>query len=73
LRRVRAMVDRINVMERPVTAPGKSKPEDFKTAAIGARLPVRLVEELRALPGRTSHHIERAVALYLRVVREGLK
>jgi hypothetical protein len=72
LRRMRAMIDHIQVADRGTTAPGRKRDEALKTQQIGARLPVKLVEELKALPGRFSHHIEKAIALYLKALRADL-
>ncbi len=48
-------------------ATGKA-PDEEKFEQIGARLPPDLVLEIKRLPGRIAHHIERALKLYLMVL-----
>jgi len=67
LRKVKDMLDRIEIAERPTTAPGRES--TLKTLPIAARFPKALVEELEALPGRKSHHLEKALTLYLRAIK----
>lgn len=57
----------VYVAERPVTA--KGKPSTLPTTQIATRLPNDLLEELRALGGRMSNHVEMAVRLYLKVIK----
>jgi hypothetical protein len=67
LRKVKAMLNSIEIAERPTTAPGRES--TLKTLPIAARFPKALVEELEALPGRKSHHLEKALTLYLRAIK----
>ncbi len=48
-------------------ATGKA-PYEEKFEQIGARLPPELVSEIKSLPGRHAHHLERALKLYLMVL-----
>ncbi len=62
------MLDHIEIAERPGdTAPGRKSA--LQTKMVAARFPVALVEQLEALPGRKSHHLEKALMLYLRVIK----
>lgn len=68
LREIKGMLDEIKIAERPGdTAPGRKSA--LQTKMVAARFPVELVQELEALPGRKSHHLERALMLYLRVMK----
>ena len=67
LRKVKAMLDKIEIAERPTTARGRES--TLKTGMIAARFPKTLIEELEALPGRKSHHLEKALTLYLRAIK----
>jgi len=58
----------VTVAERPTTAPGRLS--TLKTQMLAARFPVDLVEELEALGGRKSHHMEKALRLYLKLMKE---
>ena len=57
----------IDVAERPTTA--KGRPSTLKTVMIAGRFPAELVAELEALGGRKSHHLEKALKLYLKMVK----
>jgi hypothetical protein len=67
---LRALLAEITVEERKWfgKATGKA-PEEDKFLPIGAKLPPDLVLEFRDLPGRYAHHLERALKLYLMVLR----
>lgn len=47
---------------------GHKKPPEQKTRILAGRLPVELIERLRKLPGTLSHHLEKAVAVYLKIM-----
>jgi len=55
------------VAERPTTAKGRES--TLKTSMIAARFPNDLVTELKALGVRVSHHLEKALRLYLKVLK----
>jgi len=55
------------VAERPTTAKGRQS--TLPTTMIAARFPDDLVVELKALGGRLSHHLEKALRLYLKVIK----
>jgi len=57
----------IDVAERPTTAKGRKS--TLKTVMMAARFPSDLVAELEALGGRKSHHLEKALKLYLKIVK----
>jgi hypothetical protein len=58
----------IDVAERPTTA--KGRPSTLKTVMIAGRFPSDLVAELEALGGRKSHHLEKALRLYLKMLKQ---
>jgi hypothetical protein len=66
---LRALLAEIPVEERKWfgKATGKA-PEEDKFLQIGAKLPPEVVLEIRSLPGRIAHHLERALKLYLMVL-----
>ena len=66
---MRALLAEIPVEERKWfgKATGKA-PEEDKFLPIGAKLPPDLVLEIKNLPGRIAHHLERALKLYLMVL-----
>ncbi len=66
---MRALLAEIPVEERKWfgKATGKA-PEEDKFLPIGAKLPPDLVLEIKNLPGRIAHHLERAMKLYLMVL-----
>lgn len=67
LLKVKEMLNNIEVAERPTTAKGRKS--SLETGMIAARFPKTLIEELEALPGRKSHHLEKALTLYLRALK----
>lgn len=69
LRKVRAMVDAIEPAERPVGATAKGRKSPLQTIMIAIRIPTALDEELKALGGLKSRHVEKAIMLYLRAMR----
>jgi len=68
-KRIKAMLDEITVAERPQTAPGQES--TLKTKMVAARFPMDLVSQLESLPGKKSHHLEKALKLYLRALQAG--
>ncbi len=58
----------IDVAERPTTA--KGRPSTLRTTMIAGRFPNELVNELEALGGRKSHHLEKALKLYLKLIKK---
>ena len=69
LRRAKEILMRnIDVAERPTTA--KGRPSTLPTIMIAARFPTDLVAQLEALGGRKSHHLEKALKLYLKIVKQ---
>jgi hypothetical protein len=69
LEKIRAMLDTIQPAERPVGATAKGRHSPLKTKLVALRLPVTLNEELKALGGLKSRHIEKALMLYLRAMK----
>jgi len=67
---MRALLAGIDIEERKWwgKATGKA-PDEEKFEQIGAKLPPDLVLEIKSLPGRHAHHLERALKLYLMVLR----
>lgn len=63
----------IQPADRPIgaTAPGRNA--QLKTIATAMRIPTKLFKELDALPGPRSRNIEKAIMLYLKVVKAGGK
>ena len=66
---LRALLAEIDIDERKWfgKATGKA-PEEEKFLQIGAKLPPELVLEIKSLPGRIAHHLEKALKLYLMVL-----
>lgn len=71
LRRIRNMLDTIEPAERPVGATAKGRPSPLKTIMIAIRIPTSLDDELKALGGLKSRHVEKAIMLYLRAMNAG--
>lgn len=71
---LRGLLASISVEERKWfgKATGKA-PEEEKFLQIGAKLPPDLVLEFKSLPGRYAHHLERALKLYLMILRSGVR
>jgi hypothetical protein len=68
IRRIRKMIESIELPERiGRTSPGKKS--DVPTTLTALRIPTSLDQELRALKGPKSRHIEKAIMLYLRVLK----
>jgi hypothetical protein len=68
LLRLRGMLDKIEVIERVgLTAPNRKSP--LKTTMIAIRVPESLDEELKALKGPKSRHIEKAIILYVKAMK----
>ncbi len=67
---LRALLAEIDIQERKWwgKATGKA-PEGEKLEPIGAKLPPELVLDIKSLGGRIAHHLERALKLYLMVLR----
>ena len=63
---VKRMIQELQVSERPQTAPGLKS--TLQTTLIAARFPSTLVERLDALGGKRSHHLEKALMVYLRAL-----
>jgi hypothetical protein len=68
LSRIKTYLEEIKPAERPIGATGKGKTSPLQTAMVAARFPVELVSKLKALPGPTSYHLEKALMLYLKLV-----
>ena len=67
LLKVKEMLSKVEVTERPGdTAPGRKS--TLQTKLIAARFPVDLIEKLDTLGGKRSHHLEKALMLYLRAM-----
>jgi hypothetical protein len=69
LRKVRAMVEGIEPAERPIGATAKGRKSPLQTTMIAIRIPTTLDDELKALHGPKSRHIEKAIMLYLRAMK----
>jgi hypothetical protein len=69
LRRVRSMLYNIEPAERPIGATAKGRKSPLQTTMIAIRIPTNLDEELKALGGLKSRHIEKAIMLYIRAMR----
>jgi hypothetical protein len=69
LEKIRAMLDTIEPAERPVGATAKGRYSPLKTKLVALRLPVTLNDELGALGGLKSRHIEKALMLYLKAMK----
>jgi len=70
LKRVRRMLDKIEPVQRlGLTAPDRKS--SVPSAMIALRIPKTLDEELKALGGLKSRHIEKAIMLYVRAMKAG--
>ena len=70
LGRIRTMLQGIQPTERyGLTAPGKKT--SVPTELIAIRIPKSLHDELKALGGLKSRHVERAIMLYLKAMKTG--
>ena len=65
------MLDDIQVAVRPVGVTAKGRPTTFPTKMVAARFPTAMVEELEALEGPKSYHLEKALMLYLKALKAG--
>lgn len=63
------LMEDIEPAKRPLTAPGRES--TLATKPVAARFPEDLLKELKALGEPVSHHLERAVRLYLKMMKEG--
>ena len=68
LKRVAAMLETIQPIERPVGATAKGRKSPLQTIMIAIRIPETLNAELKELGGLKSRHIERAIMLYLKAM-----
>lgn len=71
LERIRAILDTIELAERPVGKTGKNRFSPLKTKMIAIRIPESLDDELKALGDLKSRHIEKAIMLYLKAMKAG--
>jgi len=69
LRKVRRMLHTIEPAERPIGATAKGRKSPLQTDMIAIRIPQTLHEELKALGGLKSRHIEKAIMLYVRAMK----
>lgn len=68
LKRVRTMLDKIEPVQRlGLTAPGRKT--SVPPVMIALRIPKALDEELKALGGLKSRHIEKAIMLYVQAMK----
>ncbi|MFC1833245.1 hypothetical protein ACFL2Q_00755 [Thermodesulfobacteriota bacterium] len=63
------LTDNIHVKERLWTGAGSKGLNNLRK--IEGKIPEELVEEVRSLDGPVTHHLERAVRLYLDVLKAG--
>ena len=69
LEAMKAMLNEIEIPERiGLTAPNRESP--IKSGMLAARFPKELIDELKALPGPVSRHLERAARLYLLILKK---
>jgi len=69
LKKVRRMLDTIEPAERPIGATAKGRKSPLQTDMIAIRIPQTLHEELKALGGLKSRHIEKAIMLYVQAMK----
>jgi hypothetical protein len=67
LMKMKQILSSIPADEREWTGPGRKGTGQL--LQIGAKIPKYLVDELKSLPGRLSHHVERAVKIYLKILK----
>lgn len=69
LRRIRIMLESIEPAERPIGATAKGRKSPLQTKMIALRIPEALYDELEALEGPKSRHVEKAIMLYLKAMK----
>ena len=67
LKKTGEILETIEIAEREWTGRGKKGTQNL--VLIGGKLPPDIVEEVRALKGPVTHHLERALRLYLKVLK----
>ncbi len=67
---VRKILDSIEVHHREWTGGRNRKYSTFKTRVIAGRLPVDLINQINRLKGSKTFHLERALRLYVKVMKE---
>ncbi len=70
LQRVRKILDSIQVHHKEWTGGRMKKYSTLKTRVIAGRLPVDLINQINRLKGSKTFHLERALRLYIQVMKE---
>lgn len=68
-KRAREILDNIETKKYEWT--GKGKVKENKTAILAGRMPLDLVQGIKALEGKVTDHMEKALRLYLKIVKAG--
>jgi len=70
LQQVRKILDKIEVHHKEWTGGRLKKFSVIKTKILAGRLPVDLLNEIHKFKGSKTYHLERALRLYVKVMRE---
>jgi hypothetical protein len=69
LKIIHALLDTIEPAERPIGATAKGRKSPLQTTMIAIRIPRSLDQQLTALGGPKSRHIEKAIMLYVQAMK----
>jgi len=71
LKKVRKILDTIEIHEKEWTGGRRKKRSTVKTRIFGGRLPTALINEIHEFKGSNTYHLERALRLYVKVMKAG--
>ena len=70
LQEARKILDAIEVHHREWTGGRNRKYSTLKTRVIAGRMPVDLINQINQFKGSKTFHLERALRLYLKIMKE---
>jgi hypothetical protein len=65
------ILESMPVRKRDITGTRSKRLSTVKTKILAGRMPTELINELRALGDSTTSHIERALRIYLKILKAG--
>jgi hypothetical protein len=71
LKEASKILDGMPVRKRDITGTRKKRLSTVKTKIIAGRMPTELINELRALGGSNTSHLEKALIFYLKLIKAG--
>jgi hypothetical protein len=71
LMKVLKILDGIEVYEKEWTGGRRKKRSTIKTRIFGGRIPTALINEIHEFQGSNTYHLEKALRLYVKVMRAG--